>query len=117
MRKVLMGVQYWIIMIHLYHEFVRSIRVGDSELYTYYFPRIGNIIFAFNHPYARWIVRYHDNLLKLKEIHLTSMKSLKKDDFPYKEPVAERLRYRSREQKVPSSSPRLDISVEVTSQC
>ena len=31
--------------------------------------------------------------------------------------VAERLRYRSREQKVPSSSPRSDISVEVTSQC
>ena len=28
--------------------------------------------------------------------------------------VAERLRHRSREQKVPSSSPRLDISVEVT---
>ena len=31
--------------------------------------------------------------------------------------VAERLRYCSREQKVPSSSPRSDISVEVTSQC
>ena len=31
--------------------------------------------------------------------------------------VAERLRYRSHEQKVPSSSPRSDISVEMTSQC
>ena len=31
--------------------------------------------------------------------------------------VAERLRYRSREQKVPSSSPRSDVNVEVTSQC
>ena len=31
--------------------------------------------------------------------------------------VAERLRYRSREKKVQSSSPRSDISVEVTSQC
>ena len=31
--------------------------------------------------------------------------------------VAERLRYRSREQRVASSSPRSDISVEVTSQC
>ena len=31
--------------------------------------------------------------------------------------VAEWLRHRSREQKVPSSSPRLDIIVEVTSQC
>ena len=31
--------------------------------------------------------------------------------------VAERLRYRSPEQKVPSSSPRFDVSVEVTSQC
>ena len=34
----------------------------------------------------------------------------------YQGAVAERLRYRSREQKVPSSSPRSDISVEVTSQ-
>ena len=31
--------------------------------------------------------------------------------------VAERLRNRSREQKVPSSSPHSDISVEMTSQC
>ena len=31
--------------------------------------------------------------------------------------VAERLRHRSREQKVPSSSPCSDISIEVTSQC
>ena len=31
--------------------------------------------------------------------------------------VAERLRRRSREQKVPSSIPRLGISVEVTSSC
>ena len=31
--------------------------------------------------------------------------------------VAKRLRHRSREKIVPSSNPRWDISVEVTSQC
>ena len=57
-------------MIHLYHEFIRSIRVGNIELYTYCLPKIGNLFFAFNHPnYARWLVRYHNNILKLRKTH------------------------------------------------
>ena len=37
--------------------------------------------------------------------------------LPPQRAVVERLRCRSREQKVPSSIPRSDISIEVTSQC
>ena len=77
--------QYWITyvgMIHLYHEFIRSIRVGDIELYTYCLPKIGNLFFGFNHPnYARWIVRYHDNIMKLKETHPIVYEEFKKGWF------------------------------------
>ena len=32
--------------------------------------RLSNYFFIFNHPnYARWLVWYHDNLLKLKNTH------------------------------------------------
>ena len=57
-------------MIHLYHEFSRSIRTGDFDLYVYCLPKISSLFFLFNQPnYARWTVRYHDNLLRLKETH------------------------------------------------
>ena len=44
--------QYWvqyIEIIKLYHEFIRTIRVGDFELYVYSLPKLANIFFAFNH--------------------------------------------------------------------
>ena len=50
--------------------------------------------------------------LREKEGHFTS-KRLQVNSGA----VAERLRHRSHEQNVPSSTSRLDISVEVTSQC
>ena len=65
--------QYWfgyIRMVQLYHQFIRSIRTGDLELYIFCLKRLSNYFFTFNHPnYARWSVRYHDNLLKLKNTH------------------------------------------------
>ena len=65
--------QFWmgyIQMIRLYHEFTRSLRTGDLELYIQCLPNITNYFFSLNHPnYACWIVRYEDNLLKLKETH------------------------------------------------
>ena len=65
--------QYWmsyIDMIHLYHDFSRSIRTGDLELYVFCLPKLADYFFAFNHPnYARWIVRHYDNLLKLNTCH------------------------------------------------
>ena len=55
---------------HLYHEHIRSIRIGDFDLYIYCLPKFASLFFALNHQnYARWLVRYHDNLLKLSETH------------------------------------------------
>ena len=66
-------------MIHLYNEFIRSIRVGNIELYTYCLPKIGNLFFAFNHPnYAQWILRYLDNILKLRKTHPIIYEEFKK---------------------------------------
>ena len=80
--------QFWfeyIEMLHLYHEFIRSIRLGDLELYIYGLPRITNYFFTFNHPnYARWLVRYHDNLLKLSETHKDVYDEFKKGCFGIK---------------------------------
>ena len=72
-------------MLHLYHEFVRSIRLGDLDLYIYGLPRITNYFFTFNHPnYARWLVRYLDNLLKLSETHKDVYDEFKKGFFGIK---------------------------------
>ncbi|XP_057306368.1 uncharacterized protein LOC130644684 [Hydractinia symbiolongicarpus] len=65
--------QYWmgyVEMIRLYHDFSRSLRDGNFDLYVCCLPKVANYFFSMNHPnYARWIVRYHDNLLKLKDSH------------------------------------------------
>ena len=57
----------YITMVQLYHEFIRSIRTGGLELYIFCLERSSDCFFTFKHPsYARWLVRYHDNYLKLK---------------------------------------------------
>ena len=65
--------QFWIAyiqMIHIYFEFGRSIRTSDFDLYVYCLPKISQLFFIFNQPnYAWWMVRYHDNLLHIKETH------------------------------------------------
>ena len=65
--------QFWfnyIQMIHLYHEYSRSIRVGDLDAYIACLPKITNYFFRLNHPnYARWLVKYHANLIRLPETH------------------------------------------------
>ena len=39
-------------------------------MYIFCLPQLGAYFFTFNHiNYARWIVRYNDNLLKLEETH------------------------------------------------
>ena len=60
----------YINLIHLYHDFTRSIRNGDLHLYISCFPKLTNYFFALNHPnYARWCVKYYDSLIKLPETH------------------------------------------------
>ena len=84
-RKTAQFLFEYIEMLHLYHEFIRSIRLGDLELYIYGLPRITNYFFTFNHPnYARWLVRYHDNLLKLSETHKDVYDEFKKGCFGIK---------------------------------
>ena len=74
-EKTEIGIQckiarYWlgfISMVQLYYHFIRSIRTGDSELYIFCLERLSDHCFPFNQPnYARWLVLYHNNPLKLK---------------------------------------------------
>ena len=57
--------KFWIqyvYLIHLYHNFTRSVRTGDLDLYISCLPEITNIFFAMNHlNYARWLVKYYDS--------------------------------------------------------
>ena len=81
--------QYWIgyvNLMNLYQLLVRSAREGDLPLYTFCLSQISDLFFTFNQPnYARWTVRYHDNLLKLKESHPEVYKSFSKGFFGIKQ--------------------------------
>ena len=86
MEKLLL--KFWfnyIKMIHLYHEYSRSIRVGDLDAYINCLPKIANYFFALNHPnYSRWTVKYHDNLLRMPETHPEVYAEFKKGGFSIK---------------------------------
>lgn len=57
-------------LIEYYFILSKRIRVGDFKLFCYILPKITNLFFMFNQPnYARWMVKYHDNILKLDETH------------------------------------------------
>ena len=90
-------------MIHLYHEYSRSIRVGDLDAYINCLPKIANYFFALNHPnYSRWTVKYHDNLLRMPETHPQVYAEFKKGGFSIK-----------RTKKSFSGSP-IDLTLEQT---
>lgn len=65
--------QYYLIynkLIDYYLLLNSSIRTANLELFMYVLPKMSNLFFAFNQPnYARWLVKYHDNLLKIDETH------------------------------------------------
>lgn len=65
--------QFYLIYINLVNYYLtlsRSIRIGDFELFKYVLPKITNLFFTCNQPnYARWTVKYLDNLLKVNETH------------------------------------------------
>ena len=65
--------QYWmgyVDMLHLYHEFSRSIRTGDLDLYIYCLQQMTAVFFTLNRQnYSFWLTVYHDKLLKLKNSH------------------------------------------------
>ena len=63
-------IQY-VYLIHLNHDFTRSLRTGDLDLYISCLPKITNIFFcnkSFN--YARQFVKYYDSLIKFPNTHL-----------------------------------------------
>ncbi|GFX51176.1 uncharacterized protein TNCV_2735271 [Trichonephila clavipes] len=65
--------QFYLIYIQLVNYYItlsRSIRVGDFEKFKYVIPKITNLFFAVNQPnYARWCVKYLDDLNKVDETH------------------------------------------------
>ena len=45
-------------------------KTGDLDSHIICLAKAINYFYVLNHPnYARWTVRYHDNLLKLQETH------------------------------------------------
>ena len=77
--------QFWInyaYIMHLYHVFTRSARCGDFELFITCIPKLINVFFAFNHQnYARWLLKYYHNLLKLPETHPEVYEDFKRGQF------------------------------------
>ena len=74
-------------LIHVYHEYSRSLREGDLHGYISCLPKFTNMFFALNHPnYARWTVKYHnkDNLAvkEIKSMIENSLNPFKKDADP-----------------------------------
>ena len=66
----------------LYHDFTRSIRMADLEVFISCLPKLTTIFFVLNHPnYARWLVRYYDSILKLNETHPEVYKGFKQGWF------------------------------------
>ncbi|GFY03984.1 hypothetical protein TNCV_1197631 [Trichonephila clavipes] len=65
--------QFYLINIQLVNYYItlsRSIRMGDFEMFKYPIPKITNLFFTVNQPnYARWCVKYLDNLYKVYETH------------------------------------------------
>lgn len=57
-------------IIAVHHELERAVRNGDYQLYTHLLPEFTSLFFFFNHQnYARWLTRFHDNLLKKEDSH------------------------------------------------
>ncbi|EFN63887.1 hypothetical protein EAG_08092, partial [Camponotus floridanus] len=77
--------QYYMMYIYFvnhYLTFSRSIRTGDFSLYKYIMPKIANLFFSFNQPnYARWLVKYHDNLIKVDTINPELMQEMEQGYF------------------------------------
>ena len=99
--------QFWmkyVEMIHLYHDFRRSVHNGDFNTYVSSVPKINNyFFFVLNQPnYAHWFAKYHDNLLVAPDTHPEVYEEFKKRKFGIK-----------RTSKSFSRSP-IDLALELT---
>lgn len=65
--------QFYMIYINLvnyYQILTRSIRTGDFLMFKFILPKINNLFFMVNQSNcARWLVKYHENLIKVEETH------------------------------------------------
>ena len=65
--------QYWygyINLIKMYLRLSRRIHTGDHSLFVHCIWKMAGIFFTFNQPnYSRWLLRLHDNMLKMEEMH------------------------------------------------
>ena len=77
--------QFWygyIRLIYLYRLLSRSLREGNFEVYTHCIGLLNDVFFAFNHHnYCRWLVKYKDNLLKLKNTHPEVYEEFRQGNF------------------------------------
>ena len=57
-------------IVHLYHDLSRSVCESDMDLFIHTIPKRSCFFFACNQPnYAKWMVQYHNNLLRSNESH------------------------------------------------
>uniref|UniRef100_A0A6P7FYQ7 Uncharacterized protein LOC114335591 n=1 Tax=Diabrotica virgifera virgifera TaxID=50390 RepID=A0A6P7FYQ7_DIAVI len=72
----------YIDFINLYHIFIRSIRVGDLDLYFYTLGIIVCLFFYFNQQnYSRWLVFYLNQLQHINETHPGLREEIAKGSF------------------------------------
>lgn len=72
----------YINLVNYYQMLSRSIRTGNFSLFKYILPKINNLFFVINQPnYARWLIKYHENLIKLEETHPQLYENMEKGHF------------------------------------
>lgn len=80
--------RYYMIYVNIvsyYFLLNTSIRTADFALFKSVLPNICNLFFTFNQPnYARWLVRYHNNLCHVDETHPGLRKLFEKGSFGIK---------------------------------
>lgn len=80
--------QFYMTYVNLIDYFLMlnsSIRRGDFKFFKYVLPKLSNIFFVFNQPnYARYLVKYHDNLIKADESHPELRVQFQKGSFGIK---------------------------------
>ncbi|XP_067618035.1 uncharacterized protein [Eurosta solidaginis] len=80
--------QFYMIYINLidyYFMLNSSIRAANFETFLYVLPKISNLFFIFNlQNYSRYLVKYHDNLMKVEESHPGLGEQFRKESFGIK---------------------------------
>lgn len=75
----------YIEFVNYYLMFTRSIRVGDFDLYKFMIPKLCNLFFIFNqNNYARWLLKYYDDLLTVEQKHPQLAEEFKRGMFGIK---------------------------------